>query len=147
MKNKEENLGTSDNKNSIVPCDAPVNSSNSVEQEENEPFWQGQMYAESKQRMEVEKLFDDNGLRLELTCAACPEQYDVYKRVGYIRLRHGELRVDFPDCGEETIYEAEPKGDGIFLITERIKYMTEAMNAILKKLNSEHKNSNNEKGG
>lgn len=42
------------------------------------------------------------GLRFELTCSGCPEQYNVFegeRQVGYVRLRHGELRVDVPDCG------------------------------------------------
>lgn len=106
--------------------------SNSIEQEET--FWQGQDYIQSAELPKAEKLFEDNGLKLELTCGACPEQYDVYKQVGYLRLRHGEFRVDFPDCGGETIYEAEPKGDGIFEGVERMKYLSEAMKAILKKL-------------
>ena len=49
--------------------------------------------------------------RLEMTCFACPEQYDVYledEKVGYLRLRHGHFRCDVPDCGgkssdEETL--------------------------------------------
>lgn len=43
------------------------------------------------------------------TCEACPEQYDVYTKngdqVGYVRLRWGTLRVDYPKVGCETIYE------------------------------------------
>ena len=41
------------------------------------------------------------GLLFHKTCDACPEQYDVYKRtkqVGYVRLRWGNLTVDFPDA-------------------------------------------------
>lgn len=48
-----------------------------------------------------------NKLRFELTCGACPEQYDVYKgdlQVGYVRLRWGGLRCDYPDVGGETVY-------------------------------------------
>ena len=48
-----------------------------------------------------------NGLRFELTCGACPEQYDVYKgdlQVGYVRLRFGGLRCDYTEVGGETIY-------------------------------------------
>lgn len=75
-----------------------------------------------------------DGLRLELTCGACPEQYDVFdgtgKQVGYLRLRHGYFRVDVPDCGGETVYEALPKGDGIFDDDERYHYLTEAIVAI-----------------
>lgn len=107
---------------------------NNIEQE-TEPFWQGQMYIQGGELPKAEKLFEDHGLRLELTCGACPEQYDVFKQVGYLRLRHGEFRVDFPECGGETIYEANPAGDGIFEGGERMKYLTEAMNAILKKIN------------
>ena len=49
-----------------------------------------------------------NGLIFLCTCGACPEQYDVYKGdklVGYVRLRWGFLRCDYPDVGGETIYE------------------------------------------
>ena len=49
------------------------------------------------------------GLRFAETCRLCPEQYDVFdktdKQVGYVRLRHGYLRCDYPKCGGETIYE------------------------------------------
>jgi hypothetical protein len=57
------------------------------------------------------------GLVLEQTCMACPEQYEVTfedKPCGYIRLRHGYLRADFPSSGAKTIYEASPIGDGCF---------------------------------
>ena len=42
------------------------------------------------------------------TCFACPEQYDVFlgkKRVAYVRLRWGCLRVDMPSCGGNVIYK------------------------------------------
>lgn len=70
---------------------------------------------------------------LERTCVACPEQYDAFignKQVGYLRLRHGYFRVDYPNCGGETIYEASPKGDGIFEEDERERYLKEAKQAI-----------------
>lgn len=41
------------------------------------------------------------------TCYACPEQYDVFlegKQVGYVRLRWGGLRCDYPDYSGETLY-------------------------------------------
>ena len=87
--------------------------------------------------MNAEQIHKENGLDLQMTCGACPEQYDVFKDgkiVGYYRLRHGLFTVDYPDCGAETIYEAEPKGDGIFEADERVMYLTNAMNAILDKL-------------
>lgn len=52
-----------------------------------------------------------NDLEFELTCGACPEQYDVYCeiegvrcQVGYVRLRGGVIRCDFLECGGDTIY-------------------------------------------
>lgn len=73
------------------------------------------------------------------TCSACPEQYDAFigdKPVGYLRLRHGHFRVDYPQCGGETIYDAYPYGDGIFEDYERYKYLQEAKQAICNKVNS-----------
>ena len=77
------------------------------------------------------------------TCGACPEQYDAFigdEQVGYLRLRHGYFRVDYPDCGGETIYSAEPKGDGCFECDEREYYLEEAKKAILSKLLEENSN-------
>lgn len=75
-----------------------------------------------------------HGYRLQQTCGACPEQYDVFddlgQQVAYFRLRHGGFRVDVPDCGGETIYTANPKGDGIFTRDERVRYLTEAVLAV-----------------
>ena len=45
----------------------------------------------------------------ELTCLACPEQYDVYVgdlMIAYVRLRHGRLRVEHPDIGGKEVYKA-----------------------------------------
>jgi hypothetical protein len=75
-----------------------------------------------------------HGYRLKQTCSACPEQYDVFddlgQQVAYFRLRHGGFRVDVPDCGGETIYTANPNGDGIFDREERVRYLTEAVLAV-----------------
>jgi hypothetical protein len=76
-----------------------------------------------------------DGLELRCTCSSHPEQYDVYdgeKQVAYFRLRHGEFTVDVPDCGGETIYKAQPNGDGLFDANERQKYLTEAVQAVCK---------------
>ena len=82
-----------------------------------------------------------DGLKLIRTCYACPEQYDVldedHNVVGYLRLRHGFFRVDYPRCGDETIYEAYPKGDGSFEYDERKFYLTEAIKAIKEKLDEQ----------
>lgn len=72
------------------------------------------------------------------TCYACPEQYDAYigeEQVGYFRLRHGRFYVDSPDAGGYTVYQASPKGDGIFMDDEREYYLTEACNALRQYLN------------
>jgi hypothetical protein len=47
-----------------------------------------------------------NGCTLVLTCAACPEQYDVFFedfQIGYLRLRHGSFRADYPECMGTTV--------------------------------------------
>ena len=48
------------------------------------------------------------GLEFRMTCIGCPEQYDVFDsdgvQVAYVRLRHGYLSVEVPDCGGETVY-------------------------------------------
>jgi hypothetical protein len=83
-------------------------------------------------------------IRLFRTCYACPEQYDAYlgdERVGYLRLRHGFFTVDVPWCGGETIYEAEPRGDGIFEPDERDTYLRFAVDAIQRWLSGERKAS------
>jgi hypothetical protein len=78
-----------------------------------------------------------SGLRFVMTCIACPEQYDVFdpagKQVGYVRLRHGELRCDYPRCGGETIYEVEPAGDGCFDSDEERNYHLEKIVRCIKK--------------
>lgn len=75
-----------------------------------------------------------NGYRLEMTCCACPEQYDVFDKnnvkVGYLRLRHGHFRADVPDCGDETVYTSCTEGDGVFDDAERMPQLTAAINSI-----------------
>ena len=73
--------------------------------------------------------------RLVQTCGACPEQYDVFdeetdEQVGYLRLRHGGFRVEYPDCGGETVYTASPNGDGCFTEDERDFYLSRALEAL-----------------
>ena len=93
--------------------------------------------AQVKPEKETVRMWDKpiliHGYRLQQTCSACPEQYDVFANdeiVAYFRLRHGTFRVDVPDCGGETIYTAHPEGDGIFMAHERVKYLTEAILAV-----------------
>lgn len=71
--------------------------------------------------------------RLVRTCTACPEQYDVFLgelEVGYLRLRGGWFRADYPTCGGATVYEASPRGDGIFEDDEREPHLRAAVAAI-----------------
>lgn len=99
--------------------------------------WHRAMNMQLVQLVLLRKLYKRYGLRIELTCAACPEQYEIFKgdkQVAYYRLRHGAFRVDIPDCGGNTIYEAESKGDGIFDNDERLVYMTKALRELLKHL-------------
>lgn len=75
---------------------------------------------------------------LNRTCYACPEQYDVFlneEQVGYLRLRHGVFRCDYPTCGGETLYYVYCDSDGIFSDEERNEYISKAIHAIADKLN------------
>ena len=68
------------------------------------------------------------------TSPACPEQDDALdetgQQVGYLRLRRGRFRVDYPTHGGTTIYEARPQGDGLFEAEERAFYLEQAYQAI-----------------
>lgn len=86
-----------------------------------------------------------DGYKLVCTCGACPEQYHVFdadgKQVGYLRLRHGFFSAEAPDCGDETVYESQPQGDGMFEDDERIPELRKAVAAI-KKYHSKGLNNN-----
>lgn len=73
----------------------------------------------------------DDELELVQTCGACPEQYDVLdgegKNIGYLRLRHGSFRAEYMG---ETVYTANPRGDGLFEEDERNFYLNRAVAAI-----------------
>jgi hypothetical protein len=79
------------------------------------------------------------------TCPACPEQYDVYtkngQQVGYVRLRWGELRVDYPKVGCEVIYqhkfEDNMKG-GFDNQKERDEYLSNIVEALKPLLYADH---------
>lgn len=82
--------------------------------------------------------------KLVCTCSACPEQYDVFDptgaKIGYLRLRHGHFRADYPECGGERVYESRPKGDGIFDADERLPELTKAVHSLL----ARHAQKNND---
>lgn len=86
-------------------------------------------------------MIDTAKIELVQTCGACPEQYDAFlngKQVGYLRLRHGWFRVDYPVCGGETIFEASPHGDGMFTPEERDGWLLLAKIEICKRLEVEN---------
>lgn len=67
--------------------------------------------------------------RLERTCTACPEQYDVFideERVGYLRLRNG---IFYAKCmrDNEMVYKIHAKGDGVFEEEERPIHLYNAL--------------------
>jgi hypothetical protein len=73
-------------------------------------------------------------LKLKMVCGACPEAYDAVDEagntVGYLRLRHGTFSVECPDSGGATVYEAFPRGDGVFDSSERDYYLRWAVKSI-----------------
>lgn len=81
---------------------------------------------------------DTGQFDLVQTCGACPEQYDVFKdgeQVGYLRLRHGYFYAEFRGGAYETVYEAHPRGDGIFdSEEEREHHIGKALNAIARRI-------------
>ena len=88
------------------------------------------------------------GLIFYKTCEACPEQYEVFKEkehVGYVRLRFGVLRCDYPDVGGETIYvetfDDEFKGN-FDSREEQLKYLWIIADKILEKISENTKVSN-----
>ena len=78
-------------------------------------------------------------LRFERIGYACPEQYEVYnddnnELVAYVRLRHGNLTVECPDCGGNFVYEHKFENDykGCFENDqERYEYLIEVSKAIV----------------
>lgn len=82
------------------------------------------------------------GLDFRCTCSAFPEQYDVFDSnnniVGYVRLRWGYLRCDYPKCLGEVIYEAFI-GDGFTGCFEsdeqRMAHLNSIADNIIKKIN------------
>jgi hypothetical protein len=107
-------------------------------QQASDIFWTPAQFRQQFPNIKKAKMVYDtltiDGFKLELTSTACPEQYDVFDangdQVGYLRLRHGYFRADVPDCGGETVYEANAKGDGSFEADERMPELTNAVRAI-----------------
>ena len=82
--------------------------------------------------------------RLECTCGACPEQYDVFDEsetiVGYMRLRHGYFYTECPYT-ETVVYETtDLRGDGIFYDEDERQYHLRAGIQKLKEFLLTHTN-------
>ena len=88
----------------------------------------------------------DFDLSLEMTCNACPEQYNVFyglEKVGYIRLRHGHLSVSCPDSKGEVVFASiEPLGDGMFAESERDYFLSVCKHEIKEWMNKQSKYRN-----
>jgi hypothetical protein len=79
--------------------------------------------------------YQPEDIRLEMTCGACPEQYDAFvgdRQVGYLRVRHGYFRVKCPDSGGISVYATDTIGDGLFDSSERDLHLSRAKQAIWK---------------
>lgn len=82
-------------------------------------------------------------ISLVQTCAAAPEQYDVFRdgrQMGYLRLRHGYFRAHYPDHRTaEAVYETGVRGDGVFHDDEeRSRELRTAAVALLQADGVEH---------
>lgn len=115
------------------------------EMQESEKEWEAMQQAQNAGELKYSSGEDEytasgediiiEGHRLICTCSACPEQYEVFhnqsrQHIGYLRLRHGKFRADYPDCGGESVYDATTKGDGNFEDDERMEHLTNAVRAL-----------------
>ncbi len=76
---------------------------------------------------------DRLGLTVTLTCRDVPEQYEVTKgglACGYIRVRRGSMSVDYPNAGDEGLYDGQVDGFGGFTDHEREAKMLLALGLI-----------------
>lgn len=90
-------------------------------------------------------------MRLELTCHACPEQYDLKslldnKQLAYIRLRWSNFTCKYPDVvGDKLVdeYIDEEGWTGSFNNEEqRVKYLSKAIKLVVERIRSEIENGN-----
>lgn len=75
---------------------------------------------------------EDRNYTLEITCNACPEQYDLClgnEIVGYFRLRHGCFTVNETETNEN-VFTGYPIGDGIFDPDERESFLIKGIEAV-----------------
>lgn len=70
----------------------------------------------------VLEALDQLGFVLHLTSPSVPEQYEILKSgntCGYVRARHCEMTVSYPDAGGEDLYRGPVDGFGGFTDNER----------------------------
>jgi hypothetical protein len=88
-----------------------------------------------------------NGYKLICTSCGCPEQYEVFKddkQVGYLRLRGGVFRIDYPDIDGFKLYEKIFDGElykGNFEDEERAYYLSLAIYFIESMIRIENEKS------
>lgn len=103
-----------------------------------------QEFAEDENEFYGYKVYIDGShvMNLIQTCSACPEQYDLksvldMSMLAYFRLRFGYFRVDFGDCGGETIYgfHLDDTWAGAFDSEEqRIEQLSKGIEKVIEKL-------------
>lgn len=94
------------------------------------------------------KVFVDEAelMRLELTCHACPEQYDLIslldgKKLSYMRLRWSYFKCEYPYDSDEIVYDGDVDDDGFsgrfHGEGQRVKFLSDAIKAVVKKIREE----------
>ena len=81
-------------------------------------------------------------MNLIQTCSGCPEQYDLksvldMSMLAYFKVRYGYFRVDFGDCGGETIYDFSFGNgwNGVFEDeNQRIEQLSKGIEKVVEKL-------------
>ena len=85
-------------------------------------------------------------MRLELTCHACPEQYDLKslldnKQLAYMRLRWSNFTCSYPDVGGEELVDEYINEDGwsgsFYNEEQRVEYLSKAIELVVKKIRDE----------
>ncbi|KRA41681.1 hypothetical protein [Devosia sp. Root635] len=80
-----------------------------------------------------------SGLRMERTCSAAPEQYEIFRgddAAGYIRVRWSRFTVDYPSAGDEILFDGSTDGFAAFTDSERDSYLLMAIDLILSRLDA-----------
>jgi hypothetical protein len=70
----------------------------------------------------VKLVADRLGVTVTLTCRSVPEQYEITRDgipAGYVRVRWGGMSVDYPEAGDEELYDGSVEGFGGFTDHER----------------------------